>query len=212
MEIKNEDNVREWLNKHCHRVYTENRNPYEFNHLLTLLKQHPNYKNWKRKEPNSFKITRSRGNKALQLMVRFPTVNTIGKYRIVSWRACANKKLNKSQSSAEKDRLNSAMRYAVRVQMSKFRKSFGIQKCAVCENMNRIEVDHYPKKFVDIKNEFIQKQTIKNNPTPQDFLYHYKRGISMFKKEDIKWKQAWQRYHNSQATYRFLCSTCNKKY
>ena len=26
-----------------------------------------------------------------------------------------------------------------------------------------------------------------------------------------KWKQAWQRYHKSHATYRYLCSTCNKK-
>ncbi len=211
------DKAKEWLNNHCHRYYhmEDERDEEEFLILFKLIKRHPNYHTWKKKKPNAFHITRGKGNKALQLMVRFPPLSrnakTNGKYRIVSWVACAKGKLAKRQKETSVDnQLTSAMRYAIRRQISIFRNRFGIKKCVLCGSTERIEVDHI-RKFHVLRDEFKESQMLKGNPAPTKFKFHPKRGVSMFLNVDEKWKQAWQRYHNKNATYRFLCSDCNKR-
>ena len=215
------DKTKEWLTKHCHKTYylEKSKHETEFIILYRLLKRHPNYKNWKRQQPNAFKITRGRGNKALQLFVRFPTEKTDGKFRIVSWTACGKGVLAKRQlPTSTNSQLTSAMRYAIRRQISTYRKSFGLRQCVLCRSLNRIEVDHYPEQFVSLKERFLIKEIEKNHQPPRSFTMHPKRGISMFNKGtkednyyDERWKKRWQTFHNKNANYRYLCSTCNKK-
>lgn len=203
-----------WLTKHLHRnIFPSN---HEFPILCDLIERHPSRSSWKNTVPSSFKISRSPGNGAIVLYVRFEGLN---KYRIVSWVACAKGKLSKCQEEGNHDnQLNSAMRYAVRVQVSNYRKSHPDQKCDLCGTRSRIEVDHYPKHFVELKRDFLTMKDNKNHHPPTEFKWHPKRGNFMFKNGtkkndyyDKKWKQSWQRYHKNHATYRYLCSQCNKK-
>jgi hypothetical protein len=204
------DKTKQWLSQNVHRTFFPSDNN-KFMVLKTLLDRHPSKSEWKNPIPRSFKITRSPANKALLLYVKFEGIT---RYRIVSWKACASGKLEKCQKGPE-NQLNGAMRHAVRVQINKYKKSHPHKICVLCKSTTRIEVDHYPMHFVEIKNAFLKSR---KDPPPTDFKWHPKRGNFMFKdgtKEDNyygkRWKQAWQRYHNKHATYRYLCSTCNKK-
>lgn len=212
--INNYDQTKKWLEEHVHRNYFPSNT--EFKVLTDLIDRHPSKSEWKNCVPTSFKISRSPGNGALVLYVRFEGLSN---YRIVSWVACAKGKLAKHQESGNDDnKLNGAMRYAIRKQISLYKKSNLTQVCNICGTCYRIEVDHYPIHFVDIKDEFISMKTAKGELPPTNFNWHPKKGNFMFKDGtkindyyDKKWKQSWQRYHKTHATYRYLCSTCNKK-
>lgn len=210
------DKAKKWLESHVHKNYFP-RNP-EFKILSDLIDRHPSKSDWKNQTPMSFKISRSTGNGALVMYVRFVGMNN---YRIVSWVACAKGKLSKSQTPGDdnnNNKLNGAMRYAIRMQIKNYRKSHLTEKCELCGTGYRIEVDHYPRHFVEIKDDFIKLKVGKNDLPPSDFKWHPKKGNFMFKDGtkandyyDKKWKQSWQRYHQKHASYRYLCSTCNKK-
>lgn len=203
--------VKNWLVKHCHKKYNidNHKHEKEFNLLCRLLDRHPSKANWKYNIPEQFHITRSRANKAVVLYVTFQGCK---KSRIVSWVVCAKGKLkttNKTRSEA--DKLNSAMRHAVRRQIKQYRKMNVNRVCHLCGSTNRIEVDHHPLHFKDIKEDYIKMKAKKSQQPPTDFDYHPKKGISMFKSANKKWKTNWQGYHKRHATYRYLCSDCNKK-
>lgn len=209
------DKAKKWLNSHVHKNYFPS-NTYEFNLLSDLLNRHPSKSEWKNQTPTSFKISRSPGNGAVVMYVRFEGLSN---YRIVSWVACAKGKLAKHQQSDNDDnKLNGAMRYAVRIQISNYKKAHHSQVCFLCNTEYRIEVDHYPKHFVEIKEGFLKIKGEKGELPPTEFKWHPKKGNFMFKDGtkandyyDKKWKLAWQKYHNKHAEYRYLCSTCNKK-
>ena len=204
-----------WLTDHVHtNIFPSNKCNFQL--LSDLIDRHPSKNTWKNKTPLSFKISRSPGNGSINLYVRFEGTT---KYRIVSWVACAKGKLAKCQENGNvENQLNGAMRYAIRQQIQKYKKSNLTRVCELCQTEHRIEIDHHPKHFVELKQGFIDMKTEKNELPPDTFKWHPKRGNFMFKDGtkqtnyyDKKWKQAWQRYHNKHATYRYLCSTCNKK-
>ena len=226
MEINNESHqpdygehaVRQWLTDRKGRSFTFYRGKEDFLYLAGLLDRHPSKSTWKQQNPSAFKIQTSKtANKAIQLHVSFRPAHEKPKYRIVSWLACANMKLKKSQRpDSVENQLNSAMRHAIRVQISNYRKQNLDWRCVLCTEAgkpspDKTEVDHYPERFVSLRDDFILIQTKRGNPPPTEFKWHPKRGNNMFLKKDDKWKQAWQRYHRKHATYRFLCPTCNKK-
>lgn len=211
-----EESVRAWLSARNGRTFTESRNKEEFDWLFELLKRHPSYNDWVKKIATGFKITRSKGNKAIQLNVSFSQGEKTKKYRIVSWVACANQKLKKRQlPGSTDDQLTSAMRYAIRRQIAIYKNEHPLQQCEICisekrNHSGRVEVDHFPKRFVMLRDDFIQQQNEKGRPNPTHFDWHPKHGISMFDKNSSQWKKAWQDYHRKHASYRYLCPTCNK--
>ena len=207
------DEVKEWLGSHTNKTFFPF-NKTEFLFLTNLLDKHPSKSEWVNQVPLSFKISRSPGNNALVMYVKFEGAKN---YRIVSWVACATGKLTKAQTGDD-NKLNGAMRYAIRKQINNYRSSHPNQTCVLCQSDYRIEVDHYPRHFVEIKNDFIELKKEKGLLPPDDFKWHPKKGNFMFKNGtkandyyDKKWKVAWQAYHNKHAEYRYLCSTCNKK-
>lgn len=182
--------VKAWLANHINKTYKNN---IEFEYLHTLLKNHPSYNDWQLNIPLSFKIVKK---KYLQLMVCFKI-----RYRIVSWVKCTNKIVGQINP------LTSAMRHAIKRQISIYKNKNTDKTCCLCQSNLKIEVDHYPIKFAILKQNFIL-----NHIMPTTFKYHSKRGYSMFNQCDILCKKAWQKYHLQNANYRYLCSTCNKKY
>jgi hypothetical protein len=209
------EKTKEWLSSRVHKnIFPTNAEDY--NLLTCLIDRHPAKDTWKNQKPMSFKISKSPGNGAIVLYVRFEGMN---KDRIVSWVACANGKLAKHQQTGNTDnQLNGAMRYAIRKQITNYKKEHPEQVCFLCGTEYRIELDHYPIHFVDLKDNFIKMKQDKSEPPPTEFKWHPKRGNFMFKDGtkatnyyDKKWKQSWQRYHQNHAEYRYLCSTCNKK-
>lgn len=212
IQLNDYNKTKEWLAGHINKVFFP-RHP-EFNILLELINRHPSKNEWTYQTPTSFRISTSPGNGSLVLHVKFEGMKN---YRIVSWVACATGKLTKQQES-EGSKLIGAMRYAIRKQISNYRNSHPEQICFLCKTNDRIEVDHYPTHFIQIKDNFIKMKEDRGESTPSDFKWHPKKGNFMFKNGtksndyyDKKWKQGWQRYHLQHAEYRYLCSTCNKK-
>ena len=210
-ELNTYEKTKKWLEEHVHKNYFP-RNP-EFQTLCNLIDRHPSKSEWANQEPISFKISRSTGTGSLVLYVRF---SGLSNYRIVSWVACSKGKLSNNVNSDE-NKLNGAMRYAIRKQINNYRNAHPIQVCVLCQTTQKIEVDHYPKHFQELRDDFINKKGL-NEGAPSEFKWHPKKGNFMFKNGtkandyyDKKWKQAWQRYHLQHAEYRYLCSLCNKK-
>ena len=206
--LDNYDSTKKWLSDRVYRNIFPN-DP-EFKVLSALIDRHPAKHTWKNQNPISFNISRLTGNGVLVLYVKFEGLN---KYRIVSWVSCARGKLSKKPDN----KFNGAMRYAIRLQVSKYRKNNTNRVCDICDSKYKIEVDHYPVHFVNLKNDFVKIKLEKDTPPPTEYKWHPKRGNFMFKNGtksnnyyDKKWKQSWQRYHNKHASYRYLCSTCNK--
>lgn len=203
MSALTEENVRSWLETHVHRTFHPTNN--EFTIMLELLQKHPNYENWTYQEITAFRITRSAQKKALQVEIEVQLKNK-RKWRLVSWKACVSGQQKNPDSDMKK--LNSAMRYAIRKQISMFRKNNPIKKCAMCSSYANIEVDHDTnhKSFKTIRNEFIEKHP--DTPTNFTFAkYNYR-----FQKADQKYKRQWQLYHNRNAVYRYLCAHCNQTF
>lgn len=196
-----EDGVRSWLEMHAHRTFYPNND--EFKIMLALLQRHPNYNNWKYQEITAFRITRSVQKKAIQVEIQVQLVK-VKKWRLVSWKACIPGYSKKPDDNMTK--LNSAMRYAIRKQISIFRQNNPIKKCAICNSYTNIEVDHDTnhKSFKVIRDEFIEKHP----DIPTNF--RYAQYNYRFQKPDEAYKRKWQAYHNRNAVYRYLCAHCNQ--
>ena len=204
------DEAKEWLAKRAHR--TINAKHTDFLFLYKFLQRHPSYDTWKFKEAIVFKISRNT-QKSLVMYVKFKGTK---KFRIVSWVACARAKLSSRQTS-DTNQLTSAMRYATRTQLRQYRRTHSPEICVLCQKRTQIEVDHHPLHFSTIRDNFLAMKEKRGDPPPTDFTYHPKKGRFIFKNGtkkdnyyDKRWKQAWQRYHNKHASYRFLCSICNR--
>lgn len=200
-----------WLEKRAHRTFTAKHE--EFSILCEFLRRHPNYDTWKFKKPEKFQITRNT-QKSLIMNVKFKGLK---RSRIVSWVSCATMKVKSSQKS-ETAKLTQAMRYAIRSQLKAFKKTKALPYCELCHSYKSIETDHYPIHFSELRDNFIAMKTKKGDNPPEKFVYHPKKGRFMFgngNKSDKyyakRWKISWQTYHRNHATYRFLCSTCNRK-
>jgi hypothetical protein len=197
-----EDNVRTWLENHVHQSFYPGHD--EFSVLLEVVQRHPNYNNWKNKNITGIRITRSIQKKSLQVEIRIMGVKT-QKWRLVSWKACVSGRKTEYSDLAK---LNSAMRYAIRRQITIYRNNNPIKKCAICKVGTKIEVDHdvNHKSFKVIRDEFLNTHP----EVPTEFIYA--KYNFRFKKTDQNFKQKWQGYHNRHAKYRYLCENCNKIY
>lgn len=218
-DILDYDTIKAWLEKRVHQTITSKHA--DFDMMNNILKKHPNYNEWKYQQCEAFKITRSPKNKALQVHIKMAkgkvdnikinTIQTLQKkekseWRIVSWVACATEKVG--QKSSLKNQTTQAMRFAVRKQIKNWRNANSYNpKCALCEKTKQLEVDHYPITFAEMRKEFVSKITdiekVKIRWDNNKISYRFEKGEPLNSK--------WQRYHLSRATYRWLCSDCNKR-
>jgi hypothetical protein len=196
------EQVREWLEAHVNSTVYPCHDEFKF--MINLLHRHPSFSTWKNQEVSAFRITRSIQKKGIQVEILVQLENK-QMWRLVSWKSCVSGEYKEPDNMKM---LTSAMRYSIRRQISIFRRNNPAKKCAICGVMANLEVDHDTnhKSFKVLRDEFIEKNP--NVPTNFDFVkYNYR-----FKKSDKAYKRRWQVFHNTNAQYRYLCSTCNKKF
>lgn len=204
MSIPSYDMVKNWLTLRVHTIIYPKHSD-DFNTMNEIMSQHVNYSEWKNTEPEYFQITRSSKKKALQVFVKFKGLK---RPRIVSWVDCTDKN---HKNSSKTDKLSQAMRYSIAPQTQRYRDfTMGERKCVKCESraIFELEVDHFPKKFVEIKNEFL-----KSHPESlvTEFGWNPVNGRYYFLAKDSHFEKAFQVYHQNEASYRFLCRRCNQK-
>ena len=186
--------AKEWLEKRAHRTISL-KNIEDFEIMNELLKNHPDYKNWIHTDIEYFKITRSPKKKHLQVYMK---MKGITRPRLVSWTACVTGKKKKVNN------LSGAMRSCISDQINSFSSHHPIKKCSLCDSYSNIEVDHYPKKFRDIKKEFLKENT---EEIPSLYFLRDKYIFS----NNSNFSEKWYQFHEKEARYRYLCSTCNQK-
>lgn len=198
MDIHDYASVKSWLLAHVNKVYHQHHPEYIW--LSALVQNHPHYALWKYQHPARFKI---KCDPHCKLYVQFhPLLKEKTKYRVVSWVSCCTGRVAKT---TPKDALTDCMRLAIKRQMIDYRRKHPDPQCCLCAATTRIEVDHHPLLFSQIRNDFLLTVT-----PPTTFDYHFKRGCAMFKKSDKLFKTQWQKYHRKHAQLRYLCSSCNK--
>ena len=221
--LKKHPNFPKWKNQSC-LAFKITRSK-KTKHLQVYIKQQL----LNSRKTNSKKLNLTNSNNSIQpnetikiepikidsIQTKPTPFNPNHRWRIISWVACV--KGNVVTKSSEKNKLTQAMRHAIRKQIQIWRNSIGKtqplgHKCVLCEcdNYDKLEVDHFPKTFSQIKRDFLASHIndemigkIKIEWSPTKTSYRFQKG----EKTNMKW----QRYHRIHATYRWLCSACNKK-
>ena len=109
-----------------------------------------------------------------------------------------------------KDDLNNALRDAIKYQIFDFfDKQEKPLRCCLCGSMGKCEIDHIIP-FHHIKNEYLKE--IDDVDIPTQFEDDINGTCSrIFRQTDSNFKEKWQLFHNSMATYQVLCKQCNRK-
>ena len=135
------------------------------------------------------------------------------RWRIVSWVACAKGKVTKKCNPA--NQLTQAMRYAIRIQIKNWKNNpqnahYLQKKCKLCNcgDLLKLEVDHYPLTFSEIRDNFINGNELECSGLTfrwdnKQTSFRFQRGESLSPK--------WQRYHMKHASFRWLCGDSNKR-
>lgn len=209
MEDINVDSIREWLELHAHRYYEKGTD--EYNLMFSILSNHPNYEDWKFKEPLAFKITRLPKKKYVQVYAKFEGLKKDGGWRIVSWRNCVKKEVNKP---TDLQKLNQSMRFEIRDQIRTFKTFHPIPKCELCEcmNANKIEVDHDKNRgglYSTLRDQYIEQN---ENDVPDTFWWDSSSHSFRFSSAAkwLGWIEGWKQFHAQHAHLRYLCEDCNK--
>lgn len=117
----------------------------------------------------------------------------------ISWIACVT-----GRSKTKMQKLTKAMREAVIPSLRAYRDTQP-QVCVLCGATDNLTVDHYPLKFRDIRDTFLDETEY---PFPTEFD-KTRSALECFRPDDFVFQQEWVAYHDANATYRILCSTCN---
>ena len=137
------EEAKAWLESKVHRSICKGSE--DFLLMENILKNHPDYKNWINTDIEYFKITRAPKKKHLQVYMK---MEGISRPRLVSWvSAVKGKKKAVNAEKMTENAINSAMRTVVIPQIEEYKFLHPNKKCALCDNYEKIEVDHYPKKF-----------------------------------------------------------------
>jgi hypothetical protein len=82
------------------------------------------------------------------------------------------------------------------------------KKCEICFNTENLAVDHYPKSFKQINDQFLQRYNININ----DIEYETSK-VSLHKKHFIDQTLSinWVEFHDNNVEYRYLCGSCNSR-
>lgn len=199
--ISQEAKIRELLQRYVHR--TIDRQHEAFVPMLEIMMTQPQWLD-KLGSIQAFRVTRNRLNKALLLQVR---VNSRTRYNTVSWRK------GSSQKRKEPDPLQSAFRQSVHNQIKQWKNVNKSGVCVECGDTNhlhkKLQVDHKEPQFIQLTQSFLALPI--NAHPPTEFDFHYKTKGKKFKKEDNRFKQRWQNYHQKNAVLQWLCRSCNLK-
>ena len=169
--------------------------------ILTLLKYHPN----KKIDIDNIEYIK------LKLRPPYYKPSLFFKYKNgveddLSWRLCVRNYFGKYNKSTEKLRyVHTAFRTISHFgSKQKFRLLNNENICCNCDNITNIQTDHYPIPYKKIFNDFIEQENI--NLSNIDI---YEDENNCIKIRDKILSKKWLDYHDSIATYRLLCNSCN---
>ena len=194
-----EEKIRSLLQQNIHRII--NRENEIFVDFLEIMMAQDQWLD-KLNTIQSFKVTRSKLNKAIILQVK---VDNFSNWLTVSWRKGSFKKRK------EENPLQSSFRQAIYRQIFMWKKiNFINAECSECKDTHhlhmKLHTDHKNPSFIKLTKDFLEKPI--NNNVPINFDFHYRCGRK-FKKDDYLFKKRWQNYHQQNATLQWLCRKCN---
>ena len=193
-----EEEIRSFLQTIVHRTITQE-DTITFQSLLQIMGAQSQ---WEHKLDRivAFRVTRRRKYKSLLLQLKVVRCN---RWLTVSWKKGVMRKRK------EPDPLKVAMRNAISRQSSAWGKAHWIGRCcAQCEGTELLQVDHMDPQFAKIRKEFVS-----SFPEEYEFPTEFKpskRG-PRFLPNDVKFTRLWQKYHDDNARYQWLCRECNCK-
>ena len=141
--------------------------------------------------------------KAYQTMIRRIDESIID----FSWVYCCQFKIRPSTTD-----LYTAMRQAIAPDMIKFKKEQIELQCSLCQvsdlNYSDYHVDHNEPPFRTIRDNFT---SLPGSMIPLNFSSCPQTYASIFRDEDIEFKNNWIKYHNDSCSLQILCRDCNLK-
>ena len=123
--------------------------------------------------------------------------------RSISWVKASQFNLNKTMSASQL--LNQAMRCSIYPQMAKYRAKHKGESCHKCKSTEYIQVDHLIP-FSKIKQDFLKHKSYIPAIKEKNSKYLY-----CFSECHDEFKNDWNAYHRSKASYQLLCRSCNIK-
>lgn len=146
----------------------------------------------------------------------FVIVDAKGKEQDFSYKKCSPRSLKSKDkvinSLENRSRLES-YRESVFDQVQKAKKHLfeNNPSCSCCGSTANLQVDHKSKSFISIVNEFELFYKPDKYPTIErcDSIHTYR--FKKTRKAFTAFIEAWQLFHNNQADYQILCSSCNFK-
>lgn len=118
----------------------------------------------------------------------------------ISWRDCARQRDTRDTPN---NMLDQAMRHAVDQQILDYRYDNPNRVCAECRCEGRVQVDHVTP-FANIKRDFLANETKYPHNFDQNGF-----GQWIFKTDNQDFANRWSTYHQTRATYQFLCQPCH---
>ena len=166
-----------------------------------LIKNHPKYELKKGAGIDYFFIVHNPIAKGYQTMIK----NIDNAITIFSWNQCCEFKVRPINHY-----LVDSLRNAIKDDTIKYKCSRSKLICNLCKTENKLyeeyHVDHDNPSFLILKNDFLQLTT-KNIPSL--FSECEKYNFTIFKDEDIDFKNEWIEYHNKHCNFQILCCKCN---
>jgi hypothetical protein len=140
--------------------------------------------------------------------------NDTGKLDDISWVLCIRNIYGKYDVSKEKvNDITSAFRFEsnkgtkldFKRENTFFRNGEYMGQCNHCNKITKnIDTDHYPIPFKKIFNDFMKINRIRKNN-----IEIYENEINELRLKDKVLTSRWLQYHDSVASYRMLCKSCN---
>jgi len=115
--------------------------------------------------------------------------------------------MNNCITGKPKDNLKIAMRVAIQPQIDEYKNNNYIKVCELCDEHDRIEIDHHSEKmpFAKLYSNFMEINTL---PIPTSFN-ETKSHMKCFNELDYNFEEKWIQYHKENAILRMLCKICN---
>ena len=179
----------------------KNTYPEKYDILIKILERHPEF-NSKTENMCNIKIVDDILNKkALKILI----ANNRG-YIDISWRCAITGK-----GKSKKSELMSAMRSSIDPQIKQYRREHNKDSCQLCDNIERLDVDHNDTKnsaFDELVLNFINENNDIEIPDKFGELNDDTHRRTFLEKDAV-FKDKWVEYHKKNAVLRILCHTCN---
>lgn len=206
----NRNQIVQFLEKCVFKTLTKERYPTEFSTIIDALRER--YKDSDKfseevlDNVTAIKVDRD-VRKSLQVAVQY---NNQRKWNKISWTNMYSSQSSQPIQPTHHSKVCKAFRQEIKDQAAQFLQCYhGHPKCELCGTLggsSKIEVDHKkPKTFSWIMAQFLTINNINENDISVGWT-----GRRYVLNDQVLCNK-WTIYHAQQATFRLLCSSCNKK-